>query len=74
MDNDPDFKRALAPEHKEQLETGRADYVSQEKNEPYAVRAQRHFDIIEAGGDPHNEDHRHAFFLHRSGASSAEAV
>lgn len=69
MDEKPNFMRALAPEHKEQLETGRADYVSQEKNESYAMRAQRHFDILEAGGDPHNEEHRHAFFLHQSSGS-----
>jgi|tagenome__1003787_1003787.scaffolds.fasta_scaffold20654648_2 hypothetical protein len=64
MTKNPKFLLSLAPEHRESLKAERAEHIDREKSESYDVRAQRHFDIIEAGGDPHNEEHRHAFFLH----------
>lgn len=69
MDKKPKFLSSLAPEHRKSLKTERTDYVAQEKSESYQVRAKRHFDIIAAGGDPYNEEHRHAFFLHQTHGS-----
>jgi hypothetical protein len=66
MAKKPKFLSSLAPEHKESLTAERDKYIDQEKSESYDVRAQRHFDILEAGGDPHDEYHRHAFFLHQT--------
>jgi hypothetical protein len=71
MANKPKFLSSLAQEHRERLKAERADHVDREKSESYQVRAQRHFEIIQAGGDPYNEEHRHAFFLHQS-ASQVE--
>lgn len=65
MDKNPKFLSSLAREHRGKLKTERDNYVAQEKSESYQVRAQRHFEIIAAGGDPYNEEHRHAFFLHQ---------
>jgi hypothetical protein len=69
MANKPKFLSSLAPEHQKSLKAERDDHADREKSESYQVRAQRHFEIIQAGGDPYNEEHRHAFFLHQTHGS-----
>jgi hypothetical protein len=66
MADKPKFMASLQPQHHEKLKSERAAFVQRELSETYDVRAQRHFNILEAGGDPHDEEHRHAFVLHRA--------